>query len=229
MTTVAGRGHPERDRVLGRPGPVGLDHPLPQGHRSSPVRRTSAGRSAWTAPASGEGTARASRRPEVDPVADQPDDVAVGLPGAEDHRLAPDQAAADRGHHPLGLGLGRQRVGGSTRSTTTGSSVWRSVLPHHQRPDMRGGRPVDRPAGVPGLVGADPAGLAGAGRHPQRGVAGRVVGKRRHRAGSPDRGATWRGRGSGHLHLPGPPQEPERARTTPTRRPPSRARPAVPG
>ena len=60
---------------------------------------------------------------------------------------------------------------------------------------MRGGRPVDGAAGVPGPVGTDPAGLAGTGRDPERGVTDRAVG--------PGRQATGIAEPRGHVQRPG--------------------------
>ena len=115
--------------------------------------------------------------------------------------------------------------GGSTTSMTTGSSVWRSRSRTMSTPDVGGGRPVDRPAGVPGL---DTAGRPGA-RRRRRGPASGdspaasstpcIHGAR----ACPSRGATWSGRGRGtstsraHHSRPKGRRKPPRPRPTPAR------------
>ena len=147
----------------------------------------------------GRGHGPGQAPPEVDPVADHPDDVAVRSPGCRAPPAAPASGRwADRPSPARDSASAAGGSAGSTRSTTTGSSVWRSLLPDHQGPDVGGGRPVDGPAGVARLVGADPAGLAGSGRDPQRGVTGRVARAASSSGpGSPNRGATCSGRGRG--------------------------------
>ena len=207
-TTRCHRVMPARRSRLPGPGPVSTD----RGRRRPRPDRPGTG-----------ATARARRRPRSTRSRTSRTASALGLQGGEHHRSAPGQIAGERGHDPLRLRLGRLRIGGQDEVDDDRVVGLALRLPHHQRPDVRGGRPVDRPPGVARLVGADAPGLADAGRRPA------AAHRRRRRrpacragparpAGAP-RGAG----GAGRPRRPGPTTAVRTARRRPARRRPRRA------
>ena len=140
------------DRVLGRPGPVGLPDRLEDAHRP---RRPARGR--W-------GRARASRRPASSEPADRTGHRATGLDG---HQHAPARPAAQssgptmpRTRRPA-RSAASGSAGRSRRRSVTGGAGRPLHLADHEGPGVGGGRPVDpaaagRPDGTGGPPGVSP-------------------------------------------------------------------------
>ena len=204
------RPRPTRNEIecSGRARPVGLDEPLPQGHRRRPLRRRRRrlGRVAERRDRPGQAPA------EVDPVGDPPHQPSPGLAGDEHHRPAagPGSRRSPPSSAPPPPRPPPDRRAAPVRPTT-GSSVWRSRSRTISVPAWEVAGQCTARRGSPGRVGPDAPGLAGPGRDPQVGLAGDIVGRRASTSsGSPARGATWSGPGQGHLDVPGPPQQAER-------------------
>ncbi len=207
MITVPAEATRKRDRVLGGPGRLAWTT------RSQRVTVGPAAAPSGRRPVTGRAPARpgpgADRgRPGPAP-ADAP---TLGLEGPEHRPAGPGRGT---GRPPPSPAPTRPRPrpgrGAASTSTTTGSSVWRSRSRDHQRPDVRGGRPVDR---APGVAGAGRAARPGARR--LRRAPGAATRRRSRRVAASRRpGRAQAGRhvqraGQGHLDLPRPPQQAER-------------------
>ena len=175
------RGHPEGDRVLRGPRPVGLDDPLPEGH-DDPRRRTASAASdgpAESAAPAGDPTARARRRPRSIRSRTDPYHVAVASTVTSTTGRPRARRCGDRGHDPLRLGLGGDRD--------------RQGAPARRRPDRRSGAPSRVPSAT--RRGRWPAsgrtgGCPRAGRGVRRGAHRRRTGSGAGRHRSSSRGGT---------------------------------------
>ena len=204
--------------MLGGARPVGLDDPLPQGHRRPPCAvRLRCRLRCRLRPAGPHGRrhpARASRRPRsirsrtartTWPSASRVTST-TGRPRT--------RCCGEGGHHPLRLGLGGHRVGGQDQVDDDGVVGLALLLAHHQGSDVGGGRPVDRPAGVARAGRAGPRGAPRPRRAPAAGrPRSRSSGRRlqRGRLAEP-RGHVQRP-GQGRPRPPGPTTAARTART----------------
>ena len=214
MITVAADAARNGHRVLGRSRLVGLDDPLPQGHRPSPAP-VGVAASRWRLHRRLERGDRPGpgRLPEVDPVAHHPDHVAVGS------RVCRAPPAGPRISEWVTAAITRSASAsaargsaGRTTSTTMGSSVWRSFSRTISAPTWEvAGQWTDRRVS-PGLVGPHPAGLADPGRHPApRRHPAESRGRRLHPGRLTESRGDVQGPGQGYLDVPCPPEQAERS------------------
>ena len=143
----------------------------------------------------------------------------------EHHRLARGPGSRRARPSPARPPPRRRRVVGQHHLDDDGIVGLALGLADHERPGVGGGRPVDGPAGVPGPVGADAAGLArrrtgpAAGRRRRRRRAG-SAGRPARRAAGPRAAA-----GAAGPRPPGPTTAARRARTRPPPRRPTSSTP----